>query len=92
MMWLIFCFTRHLLAVMTQDNYNLHRIEISSQPHGYSMHPEQVLRLQDAFDCILQQQFAESLSADGYGRCEATNPHSRYRRIWIFSRAGRAQE
>jgi hypothetical protein len=36
-------------------------------------------RLQDAFDCILQQQFAESPAPDGYGSCEATDPYSRYR-------------
>jgi hypothetical protein len=42
------------------------------------MHPKGVARLQGAFDGILQQQFTESLSADGEGSREATDPHSRY--------------
>ena len=29
------------------------------------MHPKRVPRLQDAFDCNLQQLFSESLSMDG---------------------------
>jgi hypothetical protein len=48
------------------------------------MHPKRVSRLQDAFDCILQQQLAESLPADGYGSRKATDPHSWY---WIYGQS-----
>lgn len=44
--------------------------------HLHCLHHQSVARVQGPFDCILQQQRTESLSADGEGSREATDPHS----------------